>query len=60
MENWSTDKLIETLHWIQDRRRYCIACGKPFHNDYAEETAICAELCRREILPSLQPNQNMI
>ena len=51
MENWSTDKLIETLHWIQDRRRYCIACGKPFPNDYAEETAIYDELCRRELLP---------
>ena len=49
MENWKTDKLIETLYWIQDRRRYCLTCGKRPPNDYATEAAIYAELTRRGV-----------
>lgn len=54
MESWSTDKLVETLHWIQDRRNYCKACNKPAPNDNTIQYAAMDELSRRG-LPHLVP-----
>ena len=48
MKNWTTDKLIETLCWIKDRRDYCRACNKPVPCQDAQcEEAVCAELEQR-------------
>lgn len=48
MENWTTDRLLETLAWIKDRRGYCRACNRPApYQDIKAESDIYIELERR-------------
>lgn len=50
IKNWSTDRLIETLYWIRDRRNYCRACNiRAPLDDIQIENDIYAELDNRNM-----------